>query len=210
MKLVGLTGGIGAGKSSVSQRLAARGAEIIDADAIVKELQEPGMPVFEAMVERWGDRIVAADGTLDRAAVAGIVFHDADELAAINEIVHPVMKAEMRRRMDAAAPTDRVVILDVALMVESKDRRGTSAVIVVDVPVETQVARLIEFRDFDEADARARIEAQAGREERLEFADFVIDNSGDEAALDAEVERCWAWIETLDATIWPAQEAPAG
>ena len=203
MKLVGLTGGIGAGKSSVSSRLAARGAHVIDADAIVRELQEPGMAVFETMVERWGDGIVADDGSLDRAAVAKIVFNDPDELAAINEIVHPVMKAEMRRRMDALAETDDVVILDVALMVESKDRRNTSAVIVVDVPVETQVARLLEYRGFDEDDARARIAAQATREERLEFADFVIDNAGDEAALDAEVERCWTWIETLDQTEWP-------
>jgi dephospho-CoA kinase len=209
MRLIGLTGGIGSGKSSVSSRLADRGAALIDADAIVRELQQPGNAVFDAMVERWGDEIVAEDGTLDRAAVAGIVFSDKDELEAIEKIVHPVLRKEMDRRIEALASTDQVVILDVPLLAESRskggalDARGTSAIIVVDCPIDVAVSRLVEHRGFDEADARARVAAQATRAERRDLADFVVDNSGDEEALEAEVDRCWKWLETLEATPWP-------
>lgn len=209
MRLIGLTGGIGSGKSSVSGRLAQRGAALIDADAIVRELQRPGEAVFEAMVERWGDLIVAQDGSLDRAAVAGIVFSDKDELEAIEKIVHPVLRKEMDRRIEALASTEQIVILDVPLLAESRskdgalDARGTSAIIVVDCPTDIAVSRLIEHRGFDEADAMARIAAQATRAERRELADFVVDNSGDEKALDAEVDRCWEWLETLAPTPWP-------
>ena len=119
MRLIGLTGGIGSGKSSASARLAAKGAVIVDADGIVRELQEPGQPVFLAMVERWGDKIVADDGTLDRAAVAGIVFADADELAAINDIVHPAVRTATADRIRAAQGTDQTVILDNPLLIET-------------------------------------------------------------------------------------------
>ncbi len=209
MRLIGLTGGIGSGKSSVSGRLAQRGAALIDADAIVRELQRPGEAVFEAMVGRWGDGIVAQDGTLDRAAVAGIVFSDKDELEAIEKIVHPVLRKEMDNRIEALASTEQTVILDIPLLAESRskdgalDARGTSAVIVVDCPIDVAVSRLIEHRGFDEADAKARVAAQATREERRELADFVVDNSGDEDALDAEVDRCWHWLQTLEPTPWP-------
>jgi dephospho-CoA kinase len=207
VRLVGLTGGIGSGKSSVSSRLAARGARIIDADAIVRELQQPGRPVFDSMVERWGDRIVAvdADGArrLDRAAVAGIVFGDPDELKALNELVHPAVRRAMREQMDAAASSSDVVILDIPLLAESKTPHQASAVIVVDCPVEVAVDRLVRFRGFDVADAEARVAAQATRDDRRALADFVIDNSGPEAALDVEVARCWAWLEGLSPTPWP-------
>ncbi|MEZ5229556.1 MAG: dephospho-CoA kinase [Acidimicrobiales bacterium] len=160
MRLVGLTGGIGSGKSSVSARLATLGAKIIDADAIVKDLQAPGAPVFEAMVERWGDQILTTDPdgapTLDRAAVAGIVFADKAELEALNQLVHPAVRREMRAQMDAAADGDGVVILDIPLLAESKNEHQASAVIVVDCPVEVAVARLVEFRGFDVADAEAQ------------------------------------------------------
>jgi dephospho-CoA kinase len=216
MRLVGLTGGIGSGKSSVSSRLEARGAEIVDADAITRSLQQPGQPVFHAMVERWGDRIVAEDGTLDRAAVAAIVFADEAERTAIGEIVHPAVRAEMRARMDAAADTDRIVVLDVPLMAEGGGgRRGTSAVIVVDCPVEVAIERLIAHRGFDRSDAEARVAAQATREQRLALADFVIDNGDGIEQLDREVERCWTWLQDLPATPWPPAtdedraEAPA-
>lgn len=213
MRLIGLTGGIGSGKSSVSNRLAQRGAALIDADAIVRELQEPGKPVFDAMVERWGPQIVAEDGSLDRAAVAGIVFSDKDELKAIEKIVHPVLRKEMDQRIDGLAATDHVVILDIPLLAESRskdgalDARGTSAVIVVDCPIDTAVSRLIEYRGFTEDDANARVAAQVTREDRRALADFVVDNSGDEASLDAEVERCWQWVETLASTPWPPEAA---
>jgi dephospho-CoA kinase len=194
--LVGLTGGIGSGKSSVSSLLAAEGAVVIDADAITRELQEPGTPVFEAMVERFGPGIVAADGTLDRPAVADIVFADPAALADLNAIVHPAVGAEIARRLEAEVGTDHVVILDVPLLVES-GRDDLVGLVVVDTDPEVAVRRLVEHRGFREADARARIARQASREERLARADFVIDNNGDRAALDRAVADCWQWIGTL-------------
>ena len=209
MRLIGLTGGIGSGKSSVSSRLAERGAALIDADAIVRELQEPGQPVFDAMVERWGSKIVDGDGSIDRATVAGIVFGDKDELKAIEKIVHPEVRKAMDRQIKELASTDRVVILDIPLLAEgrakdgSHDTRGTSAIVVVDCPTDIAVARLIEHRGFTEEDANARVAAQATRDDRRALADFIIDNAGDEAALDAEVDRCWQWLESLGQTPWP-------
>ena len=206
MKLIGLTGGIGSGKSSVSSRLEQRGAEIIDADAITRSLQQPGQAVFQAMVDRWGTRILAPDGSLDRAAVAAIAFSDAGERAALEAIVHPAVRAEMRARMDAAAPSERVVVLDVPLMAEGGGRRGTSAVIVVDCPVEVAIERLIAHRGFERSDAEARVAVQATREQRLALADFVLDNGDGLDQLDQEVERCWTWLEGLDPTPWPPPE----
>ncbi len=193
MILIGLTGGIGAGKSTVSAALAARGAVVIDADAITRELQEPGQPVFQAMVERFGSQIVREDGTLDRAAVADIVFPDPAALQDLNAIVHPSVGAEIAARLQAEADGDRVVVLDVPLLVESgrDDMVGT---IVVDCDPEVAVARLVEHRGFREDDARARIARQVDRAERLAHADFVIENDGPLEALEPQIERCWAWI----------------
>lgn len=204
VKLLALTGGIGSGKSSVSERLAARGARIIDADEVVKDLQRPGRPVFEEMVARWGEGIVADDGTLDRQRVASIVFGDEAELKALNKLIHPAVRAEMHEQADALADWIGVVVLDIPLLAEGgDDRRGASGVIVVDLPVELAIDRLVAFRGFARADAEARIASQATREERLAMADFVIDNSGAIADLDAEVARCWAWLDGLDQTPWP-------
>lgn len=194
--LVGLTGGIGSGKSSVSALLAGRGAVVVDADAITRELQEPGTDVFRAMVDRFGPGIVAADGTLDRPAVADIVFNDAEALADLNGIVHPAVGAEIARRLEQEAGTDHVVILDVPLLVES-GRDDLVGLVVVDTDPEVAVRRLVEQRGFREADARARIARQASREERLARAGFVIDNNGDRAALEARVAECWTWIAAL-------------
>jgi len=194
--LVGLTGGIGAGKSTVSAGLAARGAVVIDADAIVRELQAPGQPVLDAMVERFGPGILHDDGTLDRQAVADLVFGDDESLADLNAIVHPAVAAEIARRLEAEAGTDHVVVLDVPLLVES-GRNDLAGVIVVDTDPEVAVRRLVEQRGFTESDARARIARQASREERLARADLVIDNNGDRAALEAEIDRAWAWIRSL-------------
>lgn len=199
MLLVALTGGIGSGKSSVSSRLEKRGAVIVDADEVVKELQQPGRAVFEAMVARWGDGIVQPDGELDRQAIADIVFNDEAELEALNEMVHPAVRVEMSAQVDRLRDSDRVVVLDIPLLVEGDaQKRGAVGVIVVDCPVEIAVERLVAHRGFDRADAEARVAAQATRTERLALADFVVDNSGDLAALDAEIERCWAWLATLD------------
>ena len=196
MLVVGLTGGIGSGKSSVSALLAARGAVIIDADAIVHEVQAPGGLAFQPIVERFGPGIVTADGTLDRPAIAAIVFNDPAALADLNAITHPIVGQVIFDRMAAQAETQNVVVLDVPLLVES-GRDNTAGVIVVDCPVEVAVARAVARGPATEADVRTRIAAQATREERLAKADFVIDNSGDRAHLEAEVARAWAWVQSL-------------
>ena len=194
MILVGLTGGIGSGKSTVSAALAERGAVVVDADAIVHELQSPGQPVLAAMVERFGEGILHADGSLDRKAVAALVFGDADALKDLGEIVHPPVRDEIFRRVVEQDATDNVVVLDIPLLTES-GWEGLIGTIVVDLDPEIAVARLVEHRNFDEADARARIAKQATREERLEKAAFVIDNSGSLDDLAPQIEACWAWIE---------------
>ena len=196
MILVGLTGGIGSGKSTVSAALAARGAVIVDADQVVRDVQQPGSPVLAKLAERFGAEVIAADGSLDRAALAGIAFADPDALKDLNGIVHPAVGAEMNRQVMDHVATDRVVILDIPLLTENP-REGLQGKIVVDVPVETQVQRLVQFRGFDEADARARIARQATREQRLEGADFVVDNSGDVDALAPQIDRLWDWLTSL-------------
>jgi dephospho-CoA kinase len=197
VRLIGLTGGIGAGKSTVSAGLAAKGAAVIDADAIVRELQQPGTVVFTEMVERFGPGVVTPDGELDRAAIAEVVFTDETALADLGAIVHPRVHEEIQRRLDEYGPTDRVVILDVPLLVESgwEGMRGT---IVVDLDPDVAVQRLIEHRGFTEDDARNRIAQQATREHRLSKADFVIDNHGQPQELDPEIDRAWEWIQALD------------
>jgi dephospho-CoA kinase len=188
--LVGLTGGIGAGKSTVSAMLAERGAVIVDADRIARDLQSPGSPVLAAMVARFGDHIVRDDGTLDRAAVAAIVFNDEAALADLNGIVHPAMQDEIQRQIEAHRDTDRVVVLDFPLLGENP-REGLAATVVVDVPVDVAVERLVEQRGMDEQDARARINSQISREERRGRATHVVDNSGDREALSRRVEELW-------------------
>lgn len=196
MLLIGLTGGIGSGKSTVSAGLVRRGAALIDADLIVRELQAPGTVVFDEMVERFGPGIVAPDGTLDRAAVADRVFSDASALADLNAIVHPRVHQEIERRLAELAETDQAVILDVPLLVES-GRSDLAGLIVVDLDPEVAVARLVEHRGFSEEDARNRLANQASREERLAKADLVIDNHGDPEDLEAEIDRAWEWIQSL-------------
>lgn len=200
---IGLTGGIGSGKSTVADMLVERGAVLIDADRIVRDLQAPGGAVFAAMVERWGDGIVADDGNLDRAAVAEIVFNDEDELEALNDIVHPAVAEEMKAQRTAVEGTDAIVVLDIPLLVRAdgtsdKDRYANLAgIIVVDVDADVAVSRLVEFRGFDEDDARSRIANQATREARREVADVVIDNSGSLDDLDTQVDAAWDWALAL-------------
>lgn len=197
MLVIGLTGGIGSGKSTVSALLAARGAVVVDADAIVRDVQQPGTPVFDAMVERFGPGIVAADGTLDRAAVADLVFSDTDALADLNAIVHPAVGAEIVRRLQELEETDEVVILDVPLMVESKNAYPVAGLLVVDVDPEVAVERLVAHRGMREDDVRARMGRQASRDERVARADRVIDNSGTADDLVAQVDAAWEWIRGL-------------
>ena len=200
VELIGLTGGIGSGKSSVSSLLAGHGAVVVDADAITRRLQQPGEPVFDAIVARFGPDVVAADGTLDRPRLASIVFGDADALAELNRLVHPAVGVAIAEAIAAHAGTGAVVVLDVPLLVESKSpRTDLAGLLVVDCPVDVAVRRLVEHRGMDEADARSRIARQASREERLARADHVIDNSGPAEALPALVRRAWTWIEGLPA-----------
>ena len=189
MKLIGLTGGIGSGKSTVSGLLAERGAVVIDADAIVHELQAPGQPVLVAMVERFGPAILGPDGALDRQAVADIVFADAAALADLTAIVHPAVGAEITRRMEAEVTTDHVVVLDVPLLVES-GRDDMAGLIVVDVDPDIAVLRLMADRGMTEVDARSRMARQATRDERRARADQVIDNSGTLDDLRRRSTRC--------------------
>lgn len=197
MRTIGLTGGIGSGKSSVSALLAAKGAVVIDADAITREVQEPGTEVFAAMVERFGPGIVAADGTLDRPAVAEIVFNDPEALQDLNGIVHPAVGAETTRRLLEQADTDNLVILDIPLLVESAGKRDVAGIVVVDVDPEVAIRRLVAHRGFREEDARARMARQATREERLAKADLVIDNSGTLEDLERSVDELWPRIQEL-------------
>jgi dephospho-CoA kinase len=194
--LIGLTGGIGSGKSTVSALLAERGALVIDADAITRELQQPGTEVFTAMCERFGPGIVAADGALDRQAVADIVFNDADALKDLGAIVHPAVGAEIAARLEAAAGTDQVVVLDIPLLIES-GRDDLAALVVVDVDPEIAVERLVQQRGMREDDARARMANQASREDRLARADVVLDNSGTLEDLAAQVDAAWPRLVAL-------------
>lgn len=198
MLVVGLTGGIGSGKSTVSGLLAHKGAVVVDADAITHDLQRPGTPVLAAMVARFGDDVLRPDGSLDRQGVADIVFADADALADLNAIVHPAVGAEITAQMEAAATTDRVVVLDVPLLVES-GRSDLAGLIVVDVDPEVAVRRLVDQRGFTETQARARMARQASRADRLARADVVIDNSGTLADLAGRVDEVWKWIEAQPA-----------
>jgi dephospho-CoA kinase len=196
--LIGLTGGIGSGKSTVSALLAERGALVIDADAITRELQQPGTEVFAAMRDRFGEGIVAEDGTLDRQAVADIVFTDAVALKDLGAIVHPAVGLEIAARLEAARDTDQVVVLDVPLLVES-GRDDMAGIVVVDVDPEIAIERLVQQRGMREDDARARMANQATRADRLARADFVLDNSGTVGALRTQVDRLWSRLRALGA-----------
>jgi dephospho-CoA kinase len=197
MIVVGLTGGIGSGKSTVSAELARLGAIVIDADALARRLQEPGAPVFLAIVDRFGPEVVAADGTLDRIALAALVFPNPELLKELNALTHPAIGAAIRERMRAHLGTDAVVVLDVPLLIENT-RYPVAGVAVVDLPIEIAVDRLVRQRGMDEADARARIARQATRDERLAKADYVIDNSGTPTELAAAVPALWEWMQSLE------------
>ena len=196
MIVVGLTGGIGAGKSTVSTVLAERGAAIVDADQIARDLQSAGSPVVAQMVERFGEHIVDAEGELIRSAVAEIVFNDADALKDLNGIVHPAMQDEIQRQIDEHRGTDRIVVLDFPLLGENP-RDGLAATIVVDIPYDLAIERLVAYRGMDEDDARSRIDSQMSREERLERATHVIDNAGDVESLRHQLDELWQELEAL-------------
>ena len=196
MILIGLTGGIGCGKSEVSRLLENRGAVIVDADLIVRELQQPGAEIFLRMVEMFGDKVVAADGSLDRAAVANEVFKDAETLGKLNLLIHPVVRRVMNERVESYRNTDEVVVLDIPLLVENP-REGLDGILVVDLDPQIAIERIVDQRKMSIDDAKARVSRQSSREQRLAIANHVIDNSGDRDALAKQVEIAWSWITSL-------------
>ncbi|TRV79144.1 dephospho-CoA kinase [Streptomyces sp. 130] len=190
---VGLTGGIGAGKSEVSRLLVGHGAVLIDSDRIAREVVGPGTPGLAAVVEEFGPGILTPDGALDRPALGAIVFTDPDRLAALNAIVHPLVR-ERSAELERAAGPDSVVVHDVPLLTENGLAPLYDLVVVVDADPKTQLDRLVRLRGMTEEDARARMAAQATREQRRAVADLVIDNDGPVEELADRVREVWALL----------------
>ncbi|MEY4136593.1 MAG: hypothetical protein RL205_721 [Actinomycetota bacterium] len=190
---IGLTGGIGSGKSTVAAMFADKGAVIIDADQISRDLVKPGMPALAELVTEFGDGILRSDGSLDRGELARLAFADKERTQRLNAIMHPRISAESGARI-AAAPVGAVVIYDMPLLVETQQASTVDQVIVVDVPVETQRSRAI-ARGLDPEDVDRRIQAQATREQRLSVATSVIDNSADLDATRAQVDLIWESLQ---------------
>jgi len=187
---VGLTGGIGSGKSEVSRRLAEKGAVLIDSDALAREVVEPGTEGLAKIVEEFGPGVLTAEGVLNREKLGSIVFSDPEKLAKLNAITHPLIGARSAE-LQEAAPEDAVLLFDVPLLTENGLKPLYDLVVVVDAPVETQLARLTGLRGMSEEEARKRIAAQATREQRLAIADRVIDNSGTLERLAEQVDELW-------------------
>jgi dephospho-CoA kinase len=190
MLRIGLTGGIGAGKSAVASALAARGAVVVDADRLAREVVEPGTPGLAAIVEAFGADVLQSDGALDRARLGARVFNDPEALRRLGSITHPLIGAATAERI-AAAPADAVLVQDIPLLVEAGMAASFHLVVVVTAPREVRLDRLVSARGMDRADAEARMATQASDEQRAAVADVLIDNSGDRAALDATVDALW-------------------
>lgn len=193
MLLVGLTGGIGSGKSTVAGMLGSLGAVVIDADELARDVVAAGTPGFDAVVSRFGDRVIAPDGSLDRAALAEIVFADDPARADLEAIVHPAVDQEIARAVAEHVGTDEVVVVDLPLLIETGRHAAFPVVVVVTASEGTRIARL-GVRGMSERDARSRIAAQMTPEDTVAYADVVLDNDGDEPALEAQVERLWAGL----------------
>ncbi|MFJ6547575.1 dephospho-CoA kinase [Microbacterium sp. NPDC091676] len=193
MPLIALTGGIASGKSTIADRLAELGAEVVDADRIVREVQAPGSEVLRAIARTFGDEVIAEDGSLDRAALGATVFADPDRLAQLNAIVHPAVRAESQRRFDAAfrADPDAVVVYDVPLLVEARVDDPWDEIVVAHAPEEVRLERLIGLRGMTPEEARRRIAAQVPDDRRLAIADVVIDTAGSIADTLAQTDALW-------------------
>jgi len=199
MLAVGLTGGIGSGKSTVADLLVDRGAVLIDADQIARDVVAPGEPAYRALVERFGGHVVSPDGSIDRKALAALAFSDSASLEALNSITHPAIGARMSELRQAQKDSDHVVILDIPLLKPvHRELLDLDTVVVVDAPVDMAVERLVSKRGFDRDDAEARVAAQPSRDERLAGADFHIDNSSDRGSLLAQVESLWRELLRLE------------
>lgn len=200
MHLIGLTGGIGSGKSTVADLFASRGAVVVDADRVAREVVEPGEDALARIVERFGDDVLAPDGSLDRAAMAAIVFADDEARAALEGITHPAIRDRVAQRVAAVAQfeeadgRERVVVVDHPLLVESGAAAGFSTVVVVEAPEEVRVRRLVDARGMDEADARARMATQADDATRRAAATHVIDNAGPREDLADQVDAILAEV----------------
>jgi len=195
---IGCTGGIGSGKSTVAALLERRGARIVDADAISHAVIAPGTPGSSAVVERFGAGILDPDGSIDRRALAALVFADQAALRDLEAIVHPLVSVALRQELATAAPDDVVVcVLPLLAETDARMRYGLDGVLVVDAPEDLVLERLVHDRQMDEADARSRIAAQADRFARIAVADYVILNVGSLEELDEMTEGAWHWIERL-------------
>lgn len=190
MLRVGLSGGIGSGKSTVSARLAELGAVVVDADLVAREVVEPGMPSLAEIAERFGPGVIAEDGSLDRPALGAVVFGDEQARRDLEAITHPRIHARSAE-LFAAAPDDAVVVHDLPLLVEMGRGRSYDLTVIVDVPEEVRLRRLVELRGMEIEQARARIAAQATDEERRAAADVLLDNSGTVEELHTQVDRLW-------------------
>jgi dephospho-CoA kinase len=188
---VGLTGGIGSGKSTVATMLEARGAVVVDADLIARQLVEPGGAALAELVTEFGPRILAADGSLSRAELAAMAFSDQRATDRLNAIMHPLIGAEAARQLDEQ-PEAAVVVYDMPLLVETGQADLVDIVVVVDVPEDVQVDRAVRLRGLDEADVMRRMAVQASRADRLAAADVVIDNAGPLSETEAQVDVLWA------------------
>jgi dephospho-CoA kinase len=200
MLTVGLTGGIGAGKSTVAGLLVDHGAKLVDADLVAREVVAPGGPAYQPLIDRFGPEILDAGGAIDRPTLAGLVFGHPEALADLNAITHPAIGIEMISRRDRFATTDELVVMDIPLLKPiHRETLNLAAVIVVDTPTELALERLVTLRRMARSDAEARIGSQIDRAARLDGADLVIDNSSDHAHLQAEVDRVWAELTGLRA-----------
>jgi dephospho-CoA kinase len=200
MLAVGLTGGIGSGKSAVADLLVERGAVLIDADQVARDVVAPGGPAYQPLVDRFGTEILEADGTIDRKALAAVAFADEESRLALNAITHPAIGISMIEQRDALAETDDIVILAIPLLTAlHRETVKLHKVVVVDTPTDVALDRLLSQRGFDRADAEARIRSQISREERVKEADYVLDNAGDRNALAARVTELWDWLQAAAA-----------
>lgn len=201
MLLVGLTGGIGSGKSTVAHLLERRGAVVFDADALARKAVEPGTPGHDAVVERFGANVLAPGGELDREALASIVFADPAARRDLEAIVHPEVRRLFAEGCEAYQDTDRVVVFSAPLLVETGMHTAFEVLVLVSTPVETQIGRLLRDRAMSEEQVRARIDAQAPLEEKAAVADVIVDNEGDLEELESQVDSLWNELRTRAAAM---------
>ena len=198
-----ITGGIGSGKTTVAKLLVTKGAALVDADQIVHDLQQSGGKVYHSIVERFGLGILKDDEELDRQKIADIVFNDPKELEELNKIVHPAVGEKMTELREKYNSENAIVLIDIPLLVTPEGELGREEYksfqgkIVVDCKIEIAVSRLVAHRGFKEEDARSRIEKQPTHQQRLQYADYVINNNGPEENLSEQVDACWAWMQSL-------------